>query len=384
MSLSDPASRIAVWQKQAGRHDLPWQGSTDPYRIWLSEIMLQQTQASTVIPYYERFLARFPDVIALADAPADDVLQAWAGLGYYARARNLHRCVQVIRDTWQGRFPRSSTALAELPGIGRSTAAAIAAFAFGERAPILDGNVRRVLARYLALEGDTGSTRLMQTLWRHAQAWLDAAPADLDMRAYTQGQMDLGATICTRSRPDCEHCPLRHDCAARRLGLQDSLPTPRSRPSQPRHSCCLLILESDGRLWLQRRPAQGIWGGLWALPVFADRAALEAACRELAAPHAAAIETLAAFEHVFTHFRLLIQPLRVTLPGLSRQAANLLPAPHATVAESGAARRAKPNPALLPPSVGQSAWTALDALSGLGMPAPVARLLDGLYPHPPA
>ncbi|MBV2180395.1 MAG: A/G-specific adenine glycosylase [Castellaniella sp.] len=373
MSLPDPASRIAAWQAQAGRHDLPWQRTHDPYRIWLSEIMLQQTQAATVIPYYERFLGRFPDVRTLADAPLDAVLQAWAGLGYYARARNLHRCAQVLRDDHGGQFPDSAVALAELPGIGRSTAAAIAAFAHEERTPILDGNVRRVLARYLALEGDPTSARTMQTLWRHAQAWLDAAPASLDMRAYTQGQMDLGATVCTRGTPDCDRCPLAPDCAARLRGLQNVLPTPRVRREQPRHRCWLLITECQDHIWLQRRPDAGIWGGLWAPPIFPDRAALEAACVPLAGP----VQNLAAIEHVFTHFRLLLQPVRLRLAGPPPKflALSAMPAQHP---KPGASRRGA-NPAVIPPDAGLSSWISIDTLADTGMPAPIARLLLSLY-----
>ena len=374
MSAADPASRIAAWQLQAGRHGLPWQRTRDPYRIWLSEIMLQQTQAATVIPYYQRFLERFPTVAALADAPADAVLQAWAGLGYYARARNLHRCAQAIRDRHAGQFPRSAAELESLPGIGRSTAAAIAAFAYGERAPILDGNVRRVLARYLALEGDPGTTAMMRALWMHAQAWLDRAPADLDMQAYTQGQMDLGATICTRSRPDCPRCPLAADCAARRLGLQDALPSPRARRAQARHHCWMLILECEGHLWLQRRPDAGIWGGLWALPTFDDRPALDAACARL--PTAAeSLQALAGVEHVFTHFRLLMQPARLQLPGPCagiRLAQDSEPASLAT--------QQPRNPAVIPAQAGESAWIPIARLREIGLPAPLSRLLLGLYP----
>jgi A/G-specific adenine glycosylase len=375
----DPASRIAAWQRQAGRHHLPWQGTRDPYRIWLSEIMLQQTQAATVIPYYERFLARFPTVSALADAPADTVLQAWAGLGYYARARNLHRCAQVIRDQYGGRFPTRAAELETLPGIGRSTAAAIAAFSAGERAAILDGNVRRVLTRYLALDGDPASTAMIRALWSEAQAWLDRAPPDLDMRAYTQGQMDLGATICTRGRPDCPRCPLQADCAAHRLGLQDTLPAPRARRSQPSHSCWMLVLECGGRLWLQRRPASGIWGGLWSLPAFGDRAALEALCAGL--PAGGPGEALAAFEHVFTHFRLRMQPVRLRLGGPPPAIQDVLAlAPPEPAADGGHAPR---NPAAIPAQAGESAWVPVRELQDLGMPAPLSRLLLALYQPEP-
>lgn len=344
----DAASRIAAWQRQAGRHGLPWQHTRDPYRIWLSEIMLQQTQAATVVPYYERFLNLFPSIVDLADAPQDAVLHAWAGLGYYARARNLHRCAQTVRDQHGGRFPATAAELARLPGIGPSTAAAVAAFAYGERAPILDGNVRRVLARYFAIEGDPTTARIVQQLWGHAHALIDAAPADLDMAAYTQGQMDLGATVCTRTRPDCTRCPLAPDCRARIQNRQDELPTPRVRRAQPLRHCWMLIVECEGRVLLERRPDAGIWGGLWTLPQLEDTAALEAACAGLGA--AEPPQTLAAFDHVFTHFRLRIQPCWLRLPGASPM-----------------------------PTRADQAWVPIGKLDAHGMPAPVARLLAGLY-----
>ncbi|GAA0225026.1 A/G-specific adenine glycosylase [Castellaniella daejeonensis] len=348
-AANDAASRIAAWQRRAGRHGLPWQQTRDPYRIWLSEIMLQQTQAATVVPYYERFLDLFPTVVDLADAAQDAVLHAWAGLGYYARARNLHRCAQVLRDAHGGRFPATAEELARLPGIGPSTAAAIAAFAYGERAPILDGNVRRVLSRYFAVEGDPTAARTLQRLWAHAQALIDAAPAALDMAAYTQGQMDLGATVCTRTRPDCARCPLEADCRARIEGRQDALPSPRARRAQPLRHCWMLIAECKGRVLLERRPDAGIWGGLWSLPQFEDTGALQAACAGLAT--AGSPQAMAAIDHVFTHFRLRIQPCLLKLPG--------------TV--------------LVPAEPGR-AWVPIGTLDAYGMPAPVARLLAGLYP----
>ena len=216
--------RIVAWQRLHGRHDLPWQNTRDPYRIWLSEIMLQQTQVATVIPYYERFLARFPDVAALAAAAQEDVMPYWAGLGYYARARNLHRCAQEIARDWQGRFPPTAEAIATLPGIGCSTAAAIAAFAYGERSPILDGNVKRVFTRHFGIAGDPSKREVEQRLWALADTQVEVAP-DLDMAAYTQGLMDLGATLCTRGKPACDKCPVADTCVARREGRQAELPT---------------------------------------------------------------------------------------------------------------------------------------------------------------
>ncbi|MFA7438118.1 A/G-specific adenine glycosylase [Castellaniella sp.] len=340
------AERISRWQSNHGRHHLPWQDTRDPYRIWLSEIMLQQTQAATVVPWYERFLQRFPDLAALAQASLDEVLALWAGLGYYARARHLHACAHIVHTQYGGRFPRTAHELASLPGIGPSTAAAIAAFAFGERAPILDGNVRRVFMRLQALDADPGAASTLRELWALAHRILDAAPASLDMTAYTQGLMDLGATVCTRSRPDCARCPLADDCLARRQGLQDVLPRAHRRRARPLRHRTLLILQHGDHVLLIRRPAQGIWGGLWSLPEFADAAELEAYCRhqvQAAQPPRA----LAAFEHDFTHFRLQMHPWHLAMAG----------------------RR----PAAAP---GQ-AWVTLGALTRHGLPAPVSRLLTG-------
>ncbi|MER1941022.1 A/G-specific adenine glycosylase [Castellaniella sp. FW104-16D08] len=376
MAATDPASRIAGWQIQEGRHTLPWQDTRDPYRIWLSEIMLQQTQASTVIPYYQRFLELFPDVLALANAPADAVMHAWAGLGYYARARHLHRCAQQVRDHHQGRFPKDAQTLETLPGIGRSTAAAIAAFSDGQRQPILDGNVRRVLIRYLALEGDPASAAMTRTLWAHAQAWLDQAPESLDMRAYTQGQMDLGATVCTRHQPACTRCPLQEDCTARKQGLQNTLPRPRNRREVPRHECWMPVIECENHLWLQRRPAGGVWGSLWALPVCEHPSEADILLAHLGVS-AKDRQNLAAFEHIFTHFRLRIRPL--WLPAREPLQIVKAAATWPEICTTPSARQSK-NPVLIPPEAGTHAWVPIAGLSGLGMPAPISRLLLGLYP----
>ncbi|HAP27431.1 MAG TPA: A/G-specific adenine glycosylase, partial [Achromobacter sp.] len=267
MAGMDFAPRIVAWQRQHGRHDLPWQNTRDPYRIWLSEIMLQQTQVATVIPYYERFLQRFPDVAALAAASQEDVMPYWAGLGYYARARNLHRCAQEIVRDWDGRFPPTAEAIATLPGIGRSTAAAIAAFSNGERSPILDGNVKRVFTRHFGIAGDPAKREVEQRLWALAHAQVDAAPG-LDMAAYTQGLIDLGATLCTRGKPACDRCPVADTCVARREGRQAELPTPKVRKAIPERETCMLVLRHKGAFLLQQRPEPGIWGGLWSLPEF--------------------------------------------------------------------------------------------------------------------
>ena len=249
------AAAIVAWQRQAGRHDLPWQNTRDPYRIWLSEIMLQQTQVATVIPYYQRFLASFPDVASLAAAPVESVLAHWAGLGYYARARNLHRCAQEIMAVHGGEFPRSAAQLQSLSGIGRSTAAAIAAFAYGERAAILDGNVKRVLCRVFAIAEDVSRAAAERALWQRAESLLPAAE---EMASYTQGLMDLGATLCTRRQPACARCPLADRCVAQREERQHLLPVARRRGKAPERQATFLLISDGQGVLLERRPARGI------------------------------------------------------------------------------------------------------------------------------
>lgn len=308
------AQRVIAWQRQHGRHTLPWQNTRDPYRIWLSEIMLQQTQVATVIPYYQRFLQRFPDVASLAAAPEAQVMELWAGLGYYTRARNLHRCAQQIMLAWDGRFPPTAREIESLPGIGRSTAAAIAAFAYGERSAILDGNVRRVFARHFGIEGDPGSKAVLDAMWRRAddelppRASTPAQEAD-DMRAYTQGLMDLGATLCSRGVPDCGRCPVRESCVALRQARQHELPTPRARKAVPQRATHMLWVVHQDNILLERRPSSGIWGGLLSLPEF-DGEDIAGMCRRLGV-EPGRIEALPAFTHVFTHFRLTATPWRV-------------------------------------------------------------------------
>lgn len=300
MSSSNPfTERLIAWQKAAGRHDLPWQNTRDPYRIWLSEIMLQQTQVTTVIPYYLRFLDRFPDVAALAAAPAAAVIEHWAGLGYYARARNLHRCAQQIVAGHGGEFPREAVRLAELPGIGRSTAAAIAAFAFGQRGAILDGNVKRVLCRQFGIEGFPGATAVDRKLWALAESLLP----ETDIEVYTQGLMDLGATCCTRSRPQCAGCPVAGDCIARRDGRQGELPAARPRAALPERESEFVLFCDGARLLLERRPPAGLWGGLLVPP--------EGRAEEVAGRLGLTIREqrpLPALKHTFTHFRLTLRP----------------------------------------------------------------------------
>jgi A/G-specific adenine glycosylase len=302
------AGRVIEWQRTHGRHDLPWQGGRDPYRIWVSEIMLQQTQVAAAIPYYLRFLHRFPDVRALAAAPAADVMAAWAGLGYYSRARNLHRCAQVIVVSHDGHFPRTVDALSELPGIGRSTAAAIAVFAFGVRAAILDGNVKRVLARHFGVEGHPGTSAVERQLWALAD---DLLPRE-GIEAYTQGLMDLGATLCVRARPRCGVCPLATSCVALAQERTAELPTPRPvRPRPLRHATIVIIRDREGAVLLETRPPTGIWGGLMSVPEFdadASDRALRASIAERYALDVVLEGRLPDIRHEFSHYSLVMQP----------------------------------------------------------------------------
>jgi A/G-specific adenine glycosylase len=305
--MSNFAKRVIAWQRRHGRHDLPWQSTRDPYRIWLSEVMLQQTQVSTVIPYFERFVARFPSVDALAQASEPDVLRLWSGLGYYARARNLHRA--ALEVSGRGGFPRSALELAELPGLGRSSAAAIAVFAFGERAAILDGNVKRVLARVFGIAGNAAQVRVKERYWQLAESLLPQRGVE----AYTQGLMDLGATLCLRSRPLCASCPLAQDCVARAEERIAELPTPRARRSVPLRNAHWLVLRRSGRILLERRPPSGLWGGLWVFPESTgERWAAD--CLRLAGSAALEQRTLDPIEHAFSHFRLRAVPLLCDLP----------------------------------------------------------------------
>jgi A/G-specific adenine glycosylase len=302
------AARIVAWQKQHGRRDLPWQNTRDAYRIWLSEIMLQQTQVSAVIPYYLRFLARFPDLGALAEASEDEVLRLWAGLGYYARARNLHRAARLVIEDLGGSFPQAHVALCALPGIGRSTAAAICAFAYGGRHAILDGNVKRVLARHFGMAGYPGGKRVETALWARSEALLP----EREIEAYTQGLMDLGAGVCLRTAPRCGRCPVCETCVARRENRTAELPEPRPARSVPERSTTMLILQRQGEVLLEKRPAPGIWGGLWCFPEI-DAARVAEECVGRYGLEATAIAHLDQIEHGFTHFRLRITPVVVTV-----------------------------------------------------------------------
>jgi A/G-specific adenine glycosylase len=306
---------LLAWFDRAGRKHLPWQRDPSPYRVWVSEIMLQQTQVATVWPYYERFMQRFPDVHALAAAPVDEVLHLWTGLGYYARARNLHRAAQLIVSGHGGVFPETLEAVEALPGIGRSTAGAILALSRSQRHPILDGNVRRVLTRCFGIEGFPGDARVERTLWSIADR---CTPAER-VAHYTQAVMDLGATVCVRTRPVCAACPLSEQCVARREGRQSQLPTPRPRKARPRRTAyAVLATGPDGAVLLERRPPAGLWGGLWTFPQFEEHtAAMEWIESRLATSSAGEVTELAPYAHAFTHFDLVLHPLLVSASPVS-------------------------------------------------------------------
>ena len=338
------AAKLLPWFDAHGRHELPWQADPTPYRVWVSEVMLQQTQVETVKPYFERFMARFPDVAALAAAPQDEVMHLWSGLGYYARARNLHRAAAEIVAKHGSELPNSLDALVALPGIGRSTAGAILALAHGHRHAILDGNVKRVLARLFMVEEAAESSAGLKKLWTLSEA---VTPASR-VAAYTQAIMDLGATVCTRANPACERCPLSDGCGAFAAGRTTEIPAARRRAPRRFKRTHMLMVLSNGRVLLKRRPSQGIWGGLWAPAEFADESALKSYLTErfvIAAP----MRRLATVRHVFTHFDLDIEPWVVELP-----------AGQGLVAE------------------GEMRWQALASIEDIGLPAPVARLLEEL------
>jgi A/G-specific adenine glycosylase len=327
--VSDFARRLVRWQARHGRHDLPWQRTRDPYRIWLSEVMLQQTQVATVIPYYRRFLARFRNVEALAAATLDEVLTLWSGLGYYSRARNLHGAARVIVASHRGRFPRTREGLEALPGLGRSTAAAIAVFAFGAREAILDGNVKRVLARHFALRGVPDEKRL----WALAESELPRK----NIEAYTQALMDLGAGVCTRARPDCASCPLGVTCRAYAQGKAEAYPEARPRGPRPVRQTAMLLLLRGGEVLLEKRPPTGVWGGLWCFPEIAPGAEKPAGRR------------LPVLRHEFTHFTLDITPIVRFLD----------------TAPPGAAEPGR-------------IWLTVEEAIGAAVPAPVRKLLAAL------
>ena len=379
--LTSFAARLVAWQRAHGRHDLPWQNTRDAYRIWLSEIMLQQTQVVTVIPYYERFLATFPEVAALAAAPLARVLEHWAGLGYYRRAHHLHAAAQAVVARHGGSFPTDADALAALPGIGRSTAAAIATFSGGRPRPILDGNVKRVLARHRGIEGYPGGVAVEKALWEiaavllneltdesavptpgaseqrtdrgarnvsHQQATIrDARRLEADAVAYTQGLMDLGATLCTKTAPRCGECPVAADCVARATDRTSVLPTARPAKAIPHRTVRMLLLERAGEILLERRPATGIWAGLWSLPEVDPADDVVALCRQRYSAEVEVGTELPPIAHGFTHYRLTILPQRISVRSWPRGAE-----------EPG------------------QLWLARDDALRAALPAPIRRLLQ--------
>lgn len=342
------STRVLAWFDQHGRKDLPWHKQRTPYRVWLSEIMLQQTQVQTVIPYFLSFTKAFPDIRQLADADEDQVLALWAGLGYYARARNLHRCARLVVGEHQGHFPETLQQLQSLPGIGRSTAGAILSQAFLKRGVILDGNVKRVLSRYAAVEGWSGVSKVQKQLWELAEKYTPIdRPAD-----YSQAMMDLGAMVCTRSKPQCLLCPLQTGCEALRLGRVNEIPAGKPRKSLPERQVRFLVCHSEHGILLEKRPPTGIWGGLWSLPEAAQDILVEDLREQV--EHRYNLELQSAdvgenFHHTFTHFRLQIEPwyMKAKVPCRVQE--------------------------------GPLAWFNHNELKKLGMPAPVDRLLSELF-----
>jgi len=341
--MTDFAERVLAWFDEHGRKDLPWQAA-GAYGVWVSEIMLQQTQVRTVIPYYERFVARFPDVTALADAQIDNVLGHWSGLGYYARARNLHRTAVTIRDEHGGEFPADFDAVAALPGIGRSTAAAILALAFGKRHAILDGNVKRVLARHAAVPGWPGKTQVARLLCEIAEIHTPGERVD----AYTQAIMDIGATVCTRTNPRCGACPVAEDCAALLAGAITEYPGRKPRKAKPLRQTTMVLAVHGDALYLERRPPSGIWGGLWSLPEV-GAGSVDDWCRQVLAAEGGETEAWPPLRHSFSHYDLDIHPVLVRVDGRSRRAAD-----------------------------DDSTWHSLHTAPPGGIAAPVQKLIDEL------
>ena len=332
---------VVAWQKKHGRHDLPWQNTQDPYAVWLSEIMLQQTQVTTVRDYFARFMQRFPTVADLAAAHQDEVMGLWSGLGYYSRARNMHRAAQAVVVLHGGSFPRSAEALQTLPGIGRSTAAAVASLCFGEPIAILDGNVKRVLTRYLGFEQDLASARVERDLWALAQTMLPQTQIKQSMPRYTQGVMDLGATVCTPKKPNCAQCPVASACVAKAQSQPERYPVKTRKLKRTAEQLWLLQAQTKtGDVWLTQRPQSGVWAGLFCLPVFESLDALQAA---LPSHTRSLLVEEPVFKHVLTHKDLYLHPVRL-----------LLQRPHA---------------------LGEGKWVAVADWPALGLPAPVRKLL---------
>ena len=353
MAQSSFATAVVRWQAQHGRNSLPWQNTQDPYRVWLSEIMLQQTQVATVIGYFDRFLARCPTVADLAAASSDEVMGLWSGLGYYSRARNLHRCAELVMELHDGAFPRDAATLVTLPGIGRSTAAAIASLCFGERVAIMDANVKRVLTRVLGFDADLASTTNERALWDRATALLPteaevAAEGPRVMPRYTQGMMDLGASLCSPKKPSCLLCPVNSQCAAAKAGDAEHYPVRTRKLKRSSQSLWLVwAQDADGAVWLQRRPAPGVWAGLYCLPVFNSETQLRDALPALAHKN---LQPMATFIHVLTHKDLHIHPFYVRL-AVGRRLNSI-----------------------------EGRWVAALDWPTLGLPAPVRKLLETLRP----
>jgi len=340
---TDFASRLLAWYDKHGRKNLPWQRDRSTYRVWVSEIMLQQTQVQTVIPYFERFMQSFPDVTSLADARLDDVLHLWSGLGYYARARNLHSAAEIICDKHGGEIPETFEAVVALPGIGRSTAGAILSLALGQRHPILDGNAKRVLARHAAIEAWPGKTSVSRRLWDLAEESTPAARVD----AYTQAIMDLGATLCTRTSPVCGSCPVHADCKALSLGDVEQYPGRKPKKDKPLRQTTMVLAVANGAVYLERRPASGIWGGLWSLPEVSD---VDEWCSRRFAASAVDIESWGNLRHSFSHYDLDISPVVVRVATVSSKVAD----------------------------EGDSTWYQFEESPPGGIAAPVMKLIDTL------
>jgi len=342
--VKDFSQRLIRWHKRHGRHDLPWQNTTDPYRVWLSEIMLQQTQVATVIPYYLRFLERFPQIADLAAAPVDEVMALWSGLGYYARARNLHAAAHAVMARHGGKFPRDPAVIAQLPGIGRSTANSIATFCFNVHAPILDGNVKRVLCRAFGIDGFPGSGAVEKRLWSLAEEMMPARHGAI----HNQAQMDLGAMVCTRGKPRCEACPLNDICVARASDRTAELPQAKPRREIPLRHATLLVLQDGDRVLLETRPPVGIWGGLQSLPELPEGADAQEWAERHFACRVIAVSPAPTFVHAFSHFRLHIAPLHMRVE----------PAPRAMETAHK--------------------WLAPDTLATAALPTPIRRILEGV------
>ena len=346
------SAKLIRWHKHHGRHHLPWQGIRDPYAIWLSEIMLQQTQVTTVTPYYQRFMQRFPNIESLSLGPLDDILTLWSGLGYYARARYLHQSAQLIMKNHDGKFPRQLDLIQQFPGIGRSTAAAIAVFAFGERCAILDGNVKRVFTRYFGIEGYPGNQKIQNQLWEKAIVLLPDKNAKDNIETYTQALMDLGALVCTRSKPNCTACPLQQSCTALRENRVNKLPTIKPRRPLPEKETVFLILTKQKKILLEKRPMPGIWGGLWCPPEMTTNKDATTYCSQHYNLSIKPVSDMPPMNHSFTHFKLRIHPklLKVSSQIDSKQ--------------------------------NKAMWLTLDEALAIAIPTPVRKLLKQIESNP--